>query len=787
LGKAVESEPPVRLDVDVDDGALVVLADGDGFGRAVDGGGGHGRRFPEARPSAWVVGGLTRPGHEPRFVSQPTARNRLDEEESPYLEQHADNPVNWQPWDEAALSAAREHDVPIFLSVGYAACHWCHVMAEESFEDEDVAAVLNESFVPIKVDREERPDVDSVYQTICQLVSGGGGWPLSVFLTPEGKPFYVGTYFPPEPRRGRPGFRQLLEDISRSWREDREDIEDRADGWTDAITDELESTPEAPGDPPEAGTLRTATAAAIRSADRTHGGFGSGGQKFPQPRRLDVLLRAAVLDGDEAAMEVAEEALDAMATGGLYDHVGGGFHRYTTDSEWTVPHFEKMLYDNAELPRVYCSAHRATGEERYARVVRETVAFLERELRHPDGGFFSTLDARSRPPESRTDDPDPDPEEGAFYVWTPEEVRAAVGDAPLDIGVDPATASALFRDRYGVESGGNFEGGTTVLTVSSSFEALADEHDLSVETAEAAVAAARERVFEAREARPRPPRDEKVLAGWNGLAISAVANAAPVVDGVEVSTAVDALSFVRERLWDDAERRLSRRYKDGDVQVSGYLDDYAFLARGAFDCYQVTGDVDYLAFAVELARAIRSAFWDADAGTLYYTPEGGEGLVTRPQELNDQSTPSSLGVAAALFAELDLFVPDEGFGDVTERLLATHADRIENSPLQHASLVLAADAYARGPVELTLAADEVPEAWWDRLAETALPTAIVAPRPADDADLGPWLDALGIEEVPPIWAGREARDGEPTAYACRDFTCSPPRDDIDAALAWLSE
>ncbi|MFD1634503.1 thioredoxin domain-containing protein [Haloplanus ruber] len=717
-------------------------------------------------------------------MTMPTRRNRLDEEASPYLEQHADNPVHWQPWDETALSAAREHDVPIFLSVGYSACHWCHVMEAESFQDEAVASALNEHFVPIKVDREERPDLDSVYQTICQLVSGGGGWPLSVFLTPEGKPFYVGTYFPREPQRGRPGFNQLLEDISRSWREDREEIENRADQWTAAITDELESTPESPGDPPESDLLASATAAAIRSADREHGGFGSGGPKFPQPRRLDLLLRAATLDGDEAAREVAIEALDAMATGGLYDHVGGGFHRYATDREWTVPHFEKMLYDNAELPRVSLLAAQVTGSDRYARVAAETVAFLERELRHPDGGFYSTLDAQSRPPASRVDDEDAEDAEGAFYVWTPEEVHDALAELDVD-GVDAETAADLFCDRYGVASGGNFEGGTTVLTAATSYASLAESYDLSTETVERALMAARSRVFEARAERPRPARDEKVLAGWNGLAISAVAAGARVLDPALAGTATDALAFVREHLWDADAKRLSRRYKDGDVAVEGYLDDYAFLAKGAFDCYQVTGEVDHLAFALELARVVRTAFWDADAGTLYYTPADGEGLVTRPQELNDQSTPSSLGVAAALFEQLDPFAPEEDFAAITERLLSTHADRIRGSPLEHASLVLAADAHARGPVELTLAADDLPTAWRETLAETPLPTGVIAPRPADDGALDDWLATLGLDEAPPIWANRDAVDGEPTAYACRDFTCSPPKTDLDAALSWL--
>ena len=439
------------------------------------------------------------------------------------------------------------------------------------------------------------------------------------------------------------------------------------------------------------------------------------------------------------------------------------------------------------LPRVYFEAAAATDGDRYARVASETVAFLERELQHPDGGFYSTLDAQSATPDARLGEGEaPEDDEGAFYVWTPDEAREAMGDAAID-GVDAETAADLFCDRYGVTDGGNFEGGTTVLTVDASYEALADDHDLSVETVERTLIEARTRAFDARADRPRPARDEKVLAGWNGLAVSGIATGARTLDPALVGPATDALAFVRENLWDAASKRLSRRYKGGDVQVDGYLDDYAFLARGAFDCYQVTGEVDHLAFAVDLVRVVREEFWDEEAGTLYYTPASGEGLVTRPQELNDQSTPSSLGVAAALLDELDLFVPEEGFGEMTERLLATHADRIRASPLEHASLVLAADAHTRGPIELTLAADEVPASWRETLAAHPLPTGVVAPRPASDTDLEAWLDALGIDEVPPIWANREAQGGDPTAYACRDFTCSPPRTDLESALEWLAD
>ncbi|WP_101297274.1 thioredoxin domain-containing protein [Halegenticoccus soli] len=707
-------------------------------------------------------------------MTDPAGRNRLSEEESPYLRQHADNPVHWQPWDEEALSAARERDVPIFLSIGYSACHWCHVMADESFADDEVADALNEDFVPVKVDREERPDLDSVYQTICQLVTGRGGWPLSVWLTPEGKPFYVGTYFPRESRQGMPGFLDLLENVAHSWTEDREEIENRAEQWTRALTDQLEETPEQPGEAPGGEILGTAAQAALRSADREHGGFGQGGPKFPQPRRIEVLLRAYQRTGREEALAVAVAALDAMADGGLYDHVGGGFHRYATDRAWTVPHFEKMLYDNAELPRAYLAGYQVTGDPRYALVAQETFTFVGRELTHPDGGFYSTLDAQSEVPESRAEAHPRAGEEGAFYVWTPEEVREVLDGRDAD----------LFCDRYGVAAGGNFEGGTTVLTVSESVPELAAAYDLDESYVRKRLMDARAALFEAREERPRPNRDEKVLAGWNGLMISSLAAGARALDPDHADAAADALGFVREHLWDGAERRLRRRFMNGEVKGDGYLEDYAFLARGAFDLYQATGEVDHLAFALDLCRAAVEEFWDEDAGTLYFTPESGERLVTRPQEPYDQSTPSSLGVAVDLLFDLAHFAPDAGFEAIGDRVLRTHGDRIRASPLEHVSLALAASERARGSLELTIAADEIPAEWREALARRYLPGAIVARRPPTDDALSPWLDALDLAEAPPIWAGREAEDGDPTVYACEAFTCSPPQTDIGAALDW---
>jgi uncharacterized protein YyaL (SSP411 family) len=750
-------------------------------------------------------------------MSEPTDRNRLDEEASPYLRQHADNPVNWQPWDDAALEAAREQDKPIFLSIGYSACHWCHVMEEESFMDEAVAGILNEHFVPIKVDREERPDVDSIYMTVCQTVTGRGGWPLSAWLTPEGKPFYVGTYFPKEPKRNMPGFENLLARIVDSWADDddRQEMTNRADQWTAAARDRLEDVPSAGAAAPDDDLLEDAADAIQRGADREHGGFGNQGPKFPQEARLHVLLRAQHDTGRESYGDVVRETLTAMADGGLYDHVGGGFHRYCTDRDWTVPHFEKMLYDNGELTRAFLAGYQVTGEDRYADVVRETVAFLERELRHPDGGLYATLDAQSETEAGEH-------EEGAFYVWTPDGVAEAVADADDCEAVD----ADLFCDRYGVTSTGNFEDGQTVLTVSTNVDDLASEYDLAPEAVRERLTRATDAAFDARAERPRPRRDEKVLAGWNGLGISALAESALVLHEDEHATlAGDALAFAREHLWDADARRLSRRaipvdegdpaasevdtseddaaatgadgttedvdatVDDGralDVQGEGYLEDYAFLARGAFDHYQATGDVHSLSFAVDLADVVVEEFYDADAGSVFFTPASGEGLVVRPQEVRDQSTPSSLGVACDVLLSLSHFRPDDRYEAVVETVLASHGSSVEASPVEHPSLALVADRYRRGDAELTLACDDRPTEFQETLADTYLPRRVVAQRPASDDALADWLAVLDLDDTPPIWAGREARDG-PTAYACRSFACSPPADTLSDAVAFLED
>ncbi|MFC7199099.1 thioredoxin domain-containing protein [Halospeciosus flavus] len=724
-------------------------------------------------------------------MTTPTDRNRLDEEGSPYLRQHADNPVNWQPWDEQALETAKEHDVPIFLSIGYSSCHWCHVMEEESFEDEGVADLLNEHFVPIKVDREERPDLDTLYMTVAQQVTGGGGWPLSVWLTPEGKPFYVGTYFPPEPKRNQPGFRQLLEGIADSWNDpdERADLEARAEQWIQAAKGELEEVPDQPGSPPGSERLRAAADEATRRADRTNGGFGRS-PKFPQPSWVRLLFRAADRARDDAdAREYRNTgvaALYAMAEGGLRDHVGGGFHRYCVDADWTVPHFEKMLYDQAGLVSAYLNGLRATGDEFLGEVAAETLDFVERELQHPEYGFYSTLDARS------------EGEEGKFYVWTPEQVHDAV---------ENETDAEVFCERYDVGSSNFEELDATVLNVAASVEELAEQFGMPETSVEERIERAREQVFDARGERVRPDRDEKVLAGWNGLMISAFAEAGLALDESYAETASEALGFVREHLWDAETGALSRRYIEDesgepDVQGEAYLDDYAYLARGALDVYQATGDVEALAFALDLAEVIESTFWDADAGTLYFTPGDTGGVGVRSQDLTDQSTPSPTGVAAETLLALDHFAPDADYESVAERTLATHAGKLEKRPLQHATLVAAGDTLAVGTLELTVAADGLPDDWREPIGRTFAPDRLLSVRPPTEEGLAPWLDRLGLAEAPAIWAGREARaeprsaersNGDsretsegPTLYVCRR-TCSPPLSDVEEAMEWVEE
>jgi len=674
--------------------------------------------------------------------------NLLSEEKSPYLQQHADNPVNWRPWGGEAFEEARERNVPVFLSIGYSACHWCHVMEDESFEDEETAQILNENFVAVKVDREERPDVDRVYQLACQLTSGRGGWPLSAFLTPNKKPFHVGTYYPDEPRRGMPSFQEVLERIHEAWGNDRDEVEETADKLARRI--EREDEPDGRTATPDDDMLTTAGGALLDEADRDKGGFGRG-QKFPQPSRVDVLLRAWERTDRSVFLDVAKESMDAWVRGGLHDHVGGGFHRYCVDSDWTVPHFEKMLYDNAEIPRVLLDGYRATGDGRYADAARRTFEFLEREMRGPEGSFYSTLDAQS------VDEETGDKEEGAFYVWAPEEVRESLGED-----------AELFIERYGITEGGNFEG-RNVLTISKTLEEFTEERNETPEETRKELRRVREKARGVREGRPRPNRDEKVLASWNGLVVSALAKGAVVLEDDRYSElADDALSFVRETLWDDEETYLFRRYKDDEVAVDGYLDDYAFVGRGALDLFSATGDPSALEFALSLGDEILGGFYDG--GALYYTRDTDE-LVSRTRETTDTSTPASAGVAAELLVSLSSF--DERYEEPAESAVETHVAEAGARPVGHESVVLASDRFT-SPSEVVPANEH--DDWRDAVSSTYTAGALVAPRPPTDEELEDAFDGVagGFDATKaPVWEGRGARD-EGTGYVCRNFTCSPP-------------
>jgi uncharacterized protein YyaL (SSP411 family) len=524
--------------------------------------------------------------------------------------------------------------------------------------------------------------------------------------------------------------------------------------------------------------LRAAGDQFIEAADRTHGGFGRN-QKFPQVDRLLVLAGLAARDDNPDARAVLTETLSAMVEGGLRDYLGGGFHRYCVDRDWTVPHFEKMLYDNAEIPRALLAGHAITGREEYAEVAAEAFEFLDIELTDPDGGFYSTIDARSEP-----EGEEEGAVEGAYYTWTPDQVRAAMARSGTNAEEwDPSVLASVFMERFGVTEGGNFEG-TTVLTRSRSVDAIAAERDRSREAIEAALSEAVDRARDAREDRPWPPRDEKILADWNGLMIHALAAGALRLDEPEYADrATDALEFVREHHWDGS--ILAHRVKDGDRLSVDYLSDYAFLARGALALHGVTGDLDPLAFAVDLGRTMVERFWDPAEEVLYVTPTDAESLPIRPTTAQEQSTPSSTGVAVEVLSALDHVDPDAGFGSIAETVLSRHRDRLEAHPERHPTLAAVADTVESGHLEVAIAADEIPEAWRSLLGERYIPNLLLTRRPPGEESLSRWLDELGLDEAPPIWAGREATDG-PTAYVCRR-SCSPPVTAVDELATWLDE
>ena len=696
--------------------------------------------------------------------------NRLAKEASPYLLQHARNPVDWFPWGEEALAEARRRDVPILLSIGYSACHWCHVMERESFESDDIAKLMNEHFVCIKVDREERPDLDQIYQLVVQLMGRTGGWPLTVFLTPDQRPFFAGTYFPPADRYGMPGFPKILNAIVEAYRDKREELVGQAAELTKALTEASRgesdgSAPYAPG--PD--LLARVTALALRRFDDTNGGFGKQ-PKFPNTMPLEVLLRRGVLEDDSVAREAAKLALESMRKGGVWDHLGGGFHRYSTDERWLVPHFEKMLYDNALLLRAYVDGHRvfgSTSSVSFEGTARALVAWVDREMTDPSGGYYASQDA------------DSEGVEGKFFVWDPAGVREALA------GDERAIAVALLY--FGITEEGNFEehGRVTHMTVLHEAlppSAVAAQLDVTETEVRSTVERLERRLFDVREKRPKPFRDEKLLTSWGSLMIGAMAEAgAALREPSMIASAERALALVEEKLVvHDPSKNTARalRLVKGDVvKGPGFLDDHAYLANAALDLYEVTGDPRRALLARALADGMIEAFWEDGEG-FFFTPRDGEALITRSKDPYDNAVPSGASMACRALLRLGTLVDVRYTELATNELLRLAPSAVAN-PFGFGQALCELDRLVRGPVDVVLVGPRS-DARTRALAEVVfakwIPNRTVA-----------WLDPTDETSRAAcalLAADKPARD-VPVAYVCRDRTCSMPVSTPDALRALL--
>jgi uncharacterized protein YyaL (SSP411 family) len=656
--------------------------------------------------------------------------NRLAGETSPYLLQHAHNPVDWYPWGPEALARAKDENKPIFLSIGYAACHWCHVMERESFEDAATAADLNREFVAVKVDREERPDLDQVYMGAVQAMTGGGGWPMSVFLTPDGKPFYGGTYFPPEAAHGMPAFRQVLAGVVKAWHDERDEVLAAGGRMVASLIEHNQTVTSDDASTRE--LLDTATAAIEAGFDATNGGWGRA-PKFPQPMTIEYLLRRAATTGDPRPLAVARRSLDAMAAGGIHDQLGGGFHRYATDAIWLVPHFEQMLYDNAQLARVYIHAFALTGDARYRDVASGTLDYLLHELRRDDGTFAASQDA------------DTEGVEGATFVWTAAEIREVLGDdAPL------------FTAVYDVTEPGNWEGRTILRRVLP----------IGDVAQEARLGAARERLLEVRRTRAQPARDDKALAAWNGLAIAALAEGGRLGDDRYVDAAVMAAeALVAGLLRPDG--RLGRSWKDGRATGEGVLEDYADLADGLLALYEATFDERWFVTARQLADTILDHFVDP-AGGFFDTADDHETLITRPKDVQDNAVPAGGSMATGILLKLAALTGESRYRAAAERAIATVIPYLARYPTGFANWLSAAHLAVEGIDELAIVGPPDDEA-----TRALIAVATTGFRPNLVLAISPDPSAPAV----PLLEGRDQIDGQPTAYVCRDFTCRLPATD----------
>jgi uncharacterized protein YyaL (SSP411 family) len=664
--------------------------------------------------------------------------NRLANENSPYLLQHAENPVDWYPWGKEALEVAHSEDKPIFLSVGYAACHWCHVMAHESFEDESTAAIMNDHFVNVKVDREERPDIDGIYMQAVVAMTRQGGWPMSVFLTPDGQPFFGGTYYPPERRYNMPSFKEVLDSIIRVWRDDRGAILDSADKITGHIQKSAQT--EGASMPLEISVLDEAITTLEKAYDWRFGGWGQA-PKFPQPMVIEMLLRQATR-GDKNALEMAEHALKAMAKGGMYDVVGGGFARYSVDDRWLVPHFEKMLYDNAQLSQVHLHAYRITGDEAYRRICEETLDFVIREMTHPQGGFYSSLDA------------DSEGEEGKFYIWDPAEIQAAIPDSD---------AARMVLATYGVTSTGNFEGATVLQRVLTD-EQIAEEFDIPLDEVPGELSEHHRQLLEHRAMRIRPGTDDKVLVSWNGLMLLAFAEAGRYLERKDYTQiAVLNANFLLSELVSDG--RLLRTWRDGRAQLNAYLEDYAALILGLIALYQTDHKVKWFKGARSLTEAMVTHFRDPKGG-FFDTSDDHEALILRPKDTQDNAFPSGNALAALSLLQLSAYTGNGEWRSIAEEMLQNMVEMVTRYPTSFGQWLSTID-FAVGPVqELAILGDiDSPEfqAFGETLWVDYRPRMVAA-----FSSHPPHPDA------PPLLKNRPLRNALPTAYVCQGFVCRQP-------------
>jgi uncharacterized protein YyaL (SSP411 family) len=663
--------------------------------------------------------------------------NRLAQETSPYLLEHADNPVDWYPWGSQALERARAEHKPILLSIGYSACHWCHVMARESFEDPQTAALMNRDFVAIKVDREERPDLDQVYMRAVQGMTGSGGWPMTVFLLPDGTPFFAGTYFPPTDRLGMPAFQRVLTAVAGAFAERPADVEETAAQVREFL--QRPSVPLAVGELTPA-LLDEAAVGLTRDYDPAHAGFGSA-PKFPQPMLVEVLLRQHARTGQPAALEMAVQTLHAMAAGGIYDQLGGGFHRYSVDDHWLVPHFEKMLYDNALLTRAYLDAWQVTHDPAHRRVAEQTLAFVLREMTSPEGAFYSSLDA------------DSEGEEGRFYLWTPAELDAVLGRDD---------ASALGR-AFDVTAAGNFEGRNILHPLTPGAIAILD--------------AARDRMMAARAQRVRPHRDEKVIAGWNGLMLRAVAEGGRVLGRRDLVIAAEANArFLLGRMREHG--RMRRSYKDSRAPLAGFLEDQAAVADGLLSLYEASFDPRWLDEVRDLVREMLAAFWDDEAAAFFDNAKDQERLVVRPQDVTDNAIPSGTSLAVDVLLRAGLLLGEPSWTDRARSTIERLAPTAAKAPLAFGRLLAALDFHLGRVVELAVIAqpgDASADRLLDVVRERFLPNRLLAVGASD-----PRI---------PLLADRRTIDGKATAYLCEHFVCQAPTQDpgelarqLDAAI-----